>query len=121
MEKIKLINQKKQEKKLLSAIPLRRLKVLRLKPLAYRSDSETKYNENIPLKLLLIYPFFARKDIHRENKKTHYLDEGSKKEKKDPLRGAVFVALGGGGGGGGALVEEHVRGEAGLCLCDVLT
>jgi len=66
MEKTKPINQNKQQKKPLSAIPPRRLKVLRPKPLAYRSSSETKYKEITTLKLLLIYEFFARKDIRRE-------------------------------------------------------
>jgi len=104
MERTKPINQNKQQKKPLTAIPPRRLKVLKPKPLAYRSESETKYKEITTLKLLLIYAFFARKDIRRENKTTNHHDEGNNQNLRG---GTVFPSTGwggwrGGGCGGGA-------------------
>ena len=104
MEKTKPINQNQQQKEPLSAVPPRRVKVLRPKPLAYRSESETKYKEITTLNLLLIYPFFVRKDIRRENKTTNHHDEGNNQNLRG---GTVFPSTGwggwrGGGCGGGA-------------------
>jgi len=78
MEKTKPINQNKQQKEPLCAVPPRRLKAFRPKPLAYCCKSETKYKEITMLKLLVIYVFFTRKDICRENKTTNHLHEGNK-------------------------------------------
>ena len=54
MEETKPINQNKEQKKPEIVIAPRRPKVLRPKPLAYHSESETKYTEITTLKLLLI-------------------------------------------------------------------
>jgi len=81
---------------------------------------ETKYKEITTLKLLLIYTFFARKNLTKGFFK-HPANHKISNPKKETTAGTMcFSILGRGSKGGGIVVGEHVQGKAGFRVCDVL-
>jgi len=80
MERTKPINQNKQQKKPFSGIPPGGLKLPRLKPLPCRPSRPLKYKETTRQKLLVIYAFFAMKDISKENQNTQSSSRNEKRK-----------------------------------------
>jgi len=76
----------------------------------YRGDYNARTTSRS--RCLLQGKFNERKIKHIVTKK--------QKAKQNPTRETMFLVWGRGGGRGGVVVGEHVRGEAGFRVCDIL-